>query len=251
MTLLIANWKLAPDNYLKAEALAKATAKSAKAYKKSIETIVCAPAIYLMALTKALKTSLVLGGQTVSSFTDGGHTGDTAASMLRAAGAQYCIVGHSEVRASGVTNADTNTQIQHLHSAKITPILCVGEAERDTQGFYLSTIKDQLEVAFDGVPVAQIKKLVIAYEPVWAIGKNAVREATPEECREMIIYIRKIIATLYDTKLATQVTIIYGGSVSETNADLFIEQGDAQGLLVGRVSTDAKRFAKLIDVIAK
>ena len=250
MTLLIANWKLAPENYAKAESLAKATAKSAKTYKKSIETIVCAPSIYLMALSKALKTSLVLGGQTVSSFTDGGHTGDTAASMLRAAGATYCIVGHSEVRAAGVTNTDTNTQIHHLHSAKITPILCVGETERDAQGFYLSSIKDQIEMALAGVSAAQLKKLVIAYEPVWAIGKSAVREATPEECREMIIYIRKIIATLYDIKLATQITVIYGGSVNEQNADIFLSQGDAQGLLVGRVSTDPKRFAQLMKTIA-
>ncbi len=249
MKLLIGNWKMAPDTAVQAASLAKATATIARTYKKSLSVIVAVPSIHLAAVTKAAK-NLPLAGQTIAPTMAVASTGLVSASMLKGAKAGYCIVGHSESRARGETNEIVREQIDCLFEKKIIPILCVGEKERDAQGWYLSVIKDQLESAFADVPKATLKRVVVAYEPVWAIGAQATREATPAECQEMIIFIRKIIADLYDEKVAASIKVLYGGSVSETNAYSFVTDGGADGLLVGRVSLEPKRFAKLAQSIS-
>ncbi|MBP6904567.1 MAG: triose-phosphate isomerase [Candidatus Pacebacteria bacterium] len=250
MKLLIANWKMAPDTPVQAVALAKATAGIARTYKKGVTIVVCVPYVHIGHLAKATKT-LLIGGQTVAATTTIASTGLISASMLRAVGCSYCIVGHSESRAQGETNETVQQQLHALLDKKIIPILCVGEKTRDTQGWYLSIIKDQIESALENVPKSTLKRLVIAYEPIWAIGEAADREATPGESLEMIIFIRKIIADLYDEKIAASITILYGGSVNETNGHTFIREGGADGLLVGRVSLEPKRFAKIADSLSK
>lgn len=250
MKILIANWKMAPDTGVQAVALAKATAGVARTYKKTVTVVACVPFIHVMSVTKSAK-SLAVGAQTVAPTTTVAATGMVSAGMLKGAGCTYCIVGHSESRARGETNELIKQQLDTLLDKKIIPILCVGEKTRDAQGWYLSVMKDQLESALLDVPKATLKRIVIAYEPVWAIGADAVREATPAESLEMIIFIRKIIADLYDEKIAAQVTILYGGSVSETNGHTFVREGGADGLLVGRVSLEPKRFAKIADSLAK
>ncbi len=248
MNILVANWKMAPDTSLQALSLAKATAKIAKTYKKNLHMVACVPSVYLGTLQKSVK-SLALGAQTVAHTLGGAETGLVSAAMLKSLGATYSIVGHSESRARGDTDALVAQQLARLVEKKITPILCVGEKARDAQGWYLSAIKEQLETALAAVPQAALKRMIIAYEPVWAIGKDAVRGATPEECRTMVIFIRKIVADLSNEKTAAQIPVLYGGSVDETNAHSFITEGEANGLLVGRVSLEPKRFVKLAQSI--
>ena len=249
MKLLVANWKMAPDIPTQAQQLAKATASVLRAHKKHLEIITCVPFPYLMTVGAAAR-ALPIGAQDVATGVSIASTGQVSAMMLKGSGAEYCIVGHSECRAHGDTNESVKAKIDRLLEKKLIPILCVGEKERDMHGWYLSVIKDQIESALDGVPKATLKRVIIAYEPVWAIGVDATREATPSECREMIMFIRKLIADLYDEKVARSVAIVYGGSVNEDNAVSFLTEGEAQGLLVGRVSLDAKRFAKLASRIA-
>jgi triosephosphate isomerase len=244
MKFLIANWKMAPETLVGAMRLAQTTTMLAKKYKKSLSVIVCVPALYIPSIAAKART-LALGAQDVSPTSINASTGQIGAAMLKGNKVAYCIVGHSECRATGDTNEDVKMKIDRLLEKKIQPILCVGEKARDAQGWYLSTIKDQIESALAGIARPDLKRVLIAYEPVWAIGAHAEREATPDECREMIMFIRKLITDLYDAKTAKQMQIVYGGSVSEHNARAFVTDGEANGLLVGRVSLDAKRFSKL------
>lgn len=250
MILLVGNWKMAPEKSTDALVLAKKTLEIAKIYKKSIQTVVCVPSIHLPLLTKNIKKNLFIGGQGVASNTEIAQTGLLSAGMLKSYNANYCIVGHSESRSRGETDADVLGSTTLVLQKGITPIVCVGEKERDNHGWYLSTVKSQVESIILGTPKAQLKKIVFAYEPIWAIGSNAAREATVSECREMVIFIRKVISDATDTKTANSIKILYGGSVNEQNASTFILEGGAEGLLVGRTSLDAKRFGILAKTLS-
>ena len=212
--------------------------------------VVCAPFVFLPILKKiGLSARLSLGVQDVSAFFGGAHTGDVSGEMAKDAGARYAIVGHSERRAMGESNALINQKIICALSAPLTPILCVGERDRDHGVWYLHEIKKQLEECLAGIPRAKISSVVIAYEPVWAIGKDAVRETTPEECREMMIYIRKVLADSHGAKIAHAVRILYGGSVDEKNGASYLSAGSADGLLPGRLSLEPKKMEKLLTTL--
>lgn len=242
--ILIGNWKMAPEKQTDAITLFKKTLALARTYK-SITFVSCVPSFHLPFLAKQSQKTLSLGGQDISGSTEIAHTGLVNAGMLKSYGGSYCIVGHSEQRALGKTDEQVSTEIQTLLQKKIIPIICVGERERDAHGWYLSAVKEQVEKALSGLTPSQVKSLIIAYEPVWAIGKHAVREATPLECREMVIFIRRIIADSFGEKESQKVTIVYGGSVNETNATSFVTEGGVQGFLVGRISIEPTRFGKL------
>ena len=240
---------MAPEKSIQAVDLAKKINAIAKTYKKQLSVIVCPPYLHIPMLTKQVKT-IVLGAQGVAPDSEIAQTGLVSTGMLKNYGVTYCIVGHSEARNRGEDNESVGNQVARLLEKKIKPILCVGEKERDTHGWYLSVVKEQIESAIADIGKSALKNIIIAYEPVWAIGTSALRVATPDECHEMIIYIRKVIADLYGDKSAGLVSVIYGGSVNETNAKNFITEGHAQGFLVGRVSLDSKRFSKLAENIA-
>jgi triosephosphate isomerase len=246
--ILIGNWKMSPDSLLNATSLAKKTNNIAKSYKKILTLVICPPFIHIPQISKQVKINI--GGQTTSSETSIAQTGLISATMLKSYGAKYCIVGHSESRARGESNESTKKQIANLLEKNIKPILCVGEKDRDSHGWYLSSVKEQIEVALSGVVKNSLKNIIIAYEPVWAIGSNAIREATPTECEEMIIFIRKILSDMYGEKISNSVSVLYGGSVDEKNAINFVTSGKADGLLVGRVSLDPKRFGDIAKSIA-
>lgn len=250
MLYLIGNWKMAPEKVTQAADLVKKSGDIAKAYKKNLTMIVCPPAVFLSTVAKVAKVPLLIGAQGAAASVAPAQTGLVSAAMLKDAGAQYVIVGHSEMRARGDSNADVKEQITRLFEKKLVPILCIGEKSRDAQGWYLSEVKEQLETAFADLLPLQAKKIIIAYEPVWAIGAKAERAATPLECREMTIFIRKLLTDKYDQKVAQAIPTLYGGSADEYNAKSFIEEGGAQGFLVGRVSLDAKRFASLAKTIS-
>lgn len=236
---------MAPSKSTEALSLAKKTLATARLYKKVLKIGICVPSIHIPLLTKAIKTTLAIGGQSIASTEEVAQTGLQSASMLKSYNASYCLVGHSESRARGETDEQALSSTILLLQKNIVPIVCVGEKERDAHGWYLSAVKSQVEMIILGVPKAQLKKITFAYEPIWAIGSGAAREATVVECREMIIFIRKVIADATDEKTAKAINILYGGSVNEQNAATFILEGGAQGLLVGRVSLDAKRFGAL------
>ncbi|MDB5188606.1 MAG: triosephosphate isomerase, triosephosphate isomerase [Candidatus Nomurabacteria bacterium] len=241
---------MAPEKGTQAADLVKKTNDMAKLYKKNITTIICPPSIFLASVVKTAKAPLLVGAQGVAGSVEVAQTGKISAGMLKDSGAQYVIVGHSEMRARGDSNTDVQEQITRLFEKKLIPIVCVGEKAHDAQGWYLSEVKEQLETAFGNLTPLQAKKMLIAYEPVWAIGAKAQRAATPLECREMTIFICKFLTDKYGEKVAKAIPVLYGGSADEFNAKSFVTEGGAQGFLVGRVSLDAKRFNSLAKSIS-
>lgn len=244
--ILVGNWKMAPEKKEQALSLAKDTLAFARKYKNNIQTIICPSFVHLGTIQKYVKEPLYLGAQNVSEAEVVSNTGLVSAGQLSSMEVSYVIVGHSEVRLRGDTNENIILKTQKVLEKKMIPIVCIGEKQRDAQGWYLSEIKDQIDILLSNLTKNSFKKVILAYEPVWAIGESAEREATPLECREMVIYIRKMINDIYGAKFAQGVKILYGGSVNENNARRFVDEGDVDGLLVGRVSLDAKRFGGLM-----
>jgi triosephosphate isomerase len=168
--------------------------------------------------------------------------------MLKKAGIDYVICGHSEARALGDTNETVNKKIREAFLWRLIPILCVGERNRDEDGRYLEFIEEEIKTALFKVPKKLFTNLIVAYEPVWAIGENAQQASTPEDFLEKSIFIRKIITSLSDKETAMRVPILYGGSVDEHNAFGFLSEGKGDGLLVGRASLDAESFGEILSI---
>lgn len=245
--LIIANWKMNPQKKTDAEIIFNNVSKLAKGVKK-VEIIICPPFPFLHIKEKSKIKNVKLGSQDVFYENEGSYTGEISAGMLKNIGVEYIIVGHSERRLLGDTDQDINKKIQKSLKSKLIPIFCIGEKDRDTNGFYLSFIKQQIIEGLVGVTKSQVKNIVIAYEPIWAIGNGSKRVATPAEFIEIRIFIKKIISDLYDIKTANLIKIVYGGSVNPLNAESFIKDGGADGLLVGRDSLTPKKFIQIINL---
>jgi triosephosphate isomerase (TIM) len=223
-------------------ALAKGVVEGAAAIKNA-DLLVCPPTVYLSAVADAVKgTSVALGAQNMYFEGNGAFTGETSAAMLTDAGATFVILGHSERRnIMGETDSDVNKKTHAALAAGLTPIVCVGEllAEREA-GQTQAVVKKQFEGSLAGVSAEQVTKLVIAYEPVWAIGTGKV--ATPEQAEEVHADLRNLLASRYNAGVAGQVRILYGGSVKPSNAAELLGQPNVNGALVGGASLKASDF---------
>ena len=165
--------------------------------------------------------------------------------MISSLGATLTLVGHSEKRNEGDTNEVVARKIENALKAGLLIVLCVGEKSRDSSADYHIAVKRDLEESLALFPKSKLTSLTIAYEPVWAIGKNAVRQATPEESREMSVFIKKVLTDMYGSK-GSDVPVLYGGSVTVENCEAFLREGGVQGLLVGRDSLNPIRFSKIV-----
>jgi triosephosphate isomerase len=248
--LVIGNWKMNPQKKIDAEKIFKDISSSIKNIK-NVDIVICPPFPFLFVKEKIKNIKIKLGSQDVYFEKEGSFTGEVSSLMLKNLGVTYIIIGHSERRLIGDTNSIINKKIITTLQSKMTPIFCVGENKRDINGFYLSYIKQQLEEGLKGVIKSQMKNIVFAYEPVWAIGSGSIRVAIPSEFIEIRIYIKKIIADMFDIKTANSVKIVYGGSVNPLNAESFIKEGGADGLLVGRDSLNPKKFCSIINLAFK
>ncbi|MCX6712254.1 MAG: triose-phosphate isomerase, partial [Candidatus Vogelbacteria bacterium] len=189
-----------------------------------------------------------LGAQDVHFIDQGAQTGGISAYMVRDLGIKTTIIGHSERRAGGDNDEIINQKIKTALSAGLRIILCIGETVRDTHGAYLNILQEQLEKDLAGFPARQADKLIIAYEPVWAIGKNATGVETPEGFLHNKIFIRKVASHIFGKKKALALPVLYGGSANAQNAGDFLNAGQADGLLVGRDSLNPKNFAEIIKI---
>lgn len=246
--LIIANWKMNPESLKESESIFNSISILSKNIKNT-EIVVCPPFPFLNLARKTKNKNVVLGAQNLFYEISGSYTGQVSPKMLSSLGVKYVILGHSESRLMGDTNEVINKKILISLKSKILPILCVGENTRDTHGEYLSFVKNQIEECLLSISKLQIKNITIAYEPVWAIGKNAIREATSDEFIEMRIFIKRIIADTYGINIANAVKIIYGGSVNQNNARSFAIDGEADGLLIGRDSLIPKNFGAILNAI--
>ncbi len=239
--IVVANWKMHPETAAAAKRLLEVT-KRAAASCKGLTIIVAPPSIYLREIAKA-RGKLACAVQSARAEKEGAFTGAISLVQAKDARCAYALVGHAERRAAGETNEETSAQLQEALALGISPILCVGERERSADGRHFATVKEQLRAAFAGVKSASIKKIIIAYEPVWAIGAST--PMTPRDMHEMSIFIRKSTVELLGPA-AMDVRILYGGAIDATNARAMLADGDVHGLLVGRASADATALKALL-----
>ena len=222
--------------------------KTAGKYTR-VQTVVCPPAVFLSEMNRLVSGHrCVLGAQNAFTEEVGAYTGEVSAVQCKNAGAQYIILGHSERRAQGETDAFVAEKVRAALRAGVFVILCVGEIARDDSGKYLSFVEQELQGSLARVEKGMKGKLVIAYEPIWAIGENAKRSAEPADVLEMNIFIRKVLADLYGKTTAFETPVLYGGSVDEKNSEAFLVEGEADGLLVGRASLDPHRFGEIVRI---
>jgi triosephosphate isomerase len=246
--LIVGNWKAYVDSPQEAKQLAAATKRAAT--KTRAKVVIVPSFAHLGFLAKAGRSSVSLGAQDVSLATLGAHTGEVTASMLRRLPVSYVIVGHSERRAAGETDALIAEKTKRALEQGLTPILCVGETARDGDARYLQTLRMQLEAVYSTVLPKDRAKIIVAYEPVWAIGKTARDAISANDLIEMILYIRKVLTPYLPQKGAGKVTILYGGSVEPGNVRDLAGGSRVDGFLVGHASADAKTFSALIQALS-
>ncbi len=212
-----------------------------------VETVVCAPSLWLRCLIKRQGENLRFGAQNFYPVDEGAYTGEVSAYMLNSIGASYSLVGHSERRKYfAETDELVNQKVLAALKYNIKPIVCVGESKDEfEQGKRSEVLERQISVAFTGVELNEVANIIVAYEPVWAIG--ASKAATPEIAEESCALIRQIIAKLYNEEEAQKVRILYGGSANKTNFKDFIAQEDVDGVLLGRASLDPKEYVDLVN----
>ncbi len=216
--------------------------------KNDVMVGICAPFTQLSTLVKAFEgTSVKIGAQNMHFAENGAFTGEISGDMLNEIGVDCCVIGHSERRQ--YFNETDETVNKKLHTAfqhNIMPILCVGEVleERDA-GKELDVVKTQMVGALQGLSAEQVKGLVVAYEPVWAIGTG--RTATPEQANEMCGFIRKVIEDLYGDEVSEDVIIQYGGSVKPDNATELMNMEEIDGALVGGASLKPGDFIQIVN----
>ncbi len=245
--LVIANWKMNPVLEKDAEKLFKSVVKGVHALKNT-EVVVCPPFIYFDKLKKVSK-KINLGAQDAFFGDRGPFTGEVSGEMLENIGIKYVILGHSERRALGEENILINKKLKGVLSSGLIPILCVGDEERDVNHEYFNFIKTQIEEGLNGINKDLLSKVVIAYEPIWALSTTLGRkDATPADSYEMNIFIKKIISDKFGVKTEMP-RILYGGSVNEKNILDFIINGGIDGVLVGGASLDSKKFLEIIKIV--
>ncbi len=243
--LIAGNWKM---NLNKADAVALATGLASANLESDAEVLVCPTPVYVDAVAAAASGSKVaVGGQDVYFEGNGAFTGETSTAMLCDLGCTFVILGHSERRnVMGESDALINKKIHAALAAGLTPILCVGELLEDREaGKTQDVVKSQFEGSLEGVTEEQAQKIVIAYEPVWAIGTG--KTASPEQAQEVHADLRKMLSDRYNSATADTVRILYGGSVKPNNAAELLSQTDIDGALVGGASLKVDSFVAIIN----
>ncbi len=244
-TIIAGNWKM---NKLPSEARPFVDELRPQLPKtKTCDTVLCVPYVIVPAVARAIKDSrIVFGAQDVSTHESGAYTGEVNAAMLADLGCRYCIVGHSERRAyHGETDSDVNTKVKNLLAAGIVPIICVGESlEQREKELTIEYIDYQVKAALAGLEPKEVKRCVIAYEPIWAIGTG--KTATAEQAEEVCAAIRAVIRGMFDARVARAVSILYGGSMNAKNCDELLAQPDIDGGLIGGASLKAADFARIV-----
>lgn len=211
------------------------------------EIVVCPPFTSLSDVNEiTMETNIKLGAQDCFWQTEGAFTGEVSAAMLKSAGCEYCIIGHSERRQLfGETNETVNKKLKSLLKENIKPIVCVGEKlEERKRGKTFDVIKDHVINSLAGISKEEMSRTVIAYEPVWAIGTGV--NATKEQAEEAHKYIRTLLVQMHGDEVAQSVRIQYGGSVKPENIKELILQEDVDGALVGGASLKADSFVQLV-----
>ncbi|GGA44808.1 triosephosphate isomerase [Kroppenstedtia guangzhouensis] len=248
-SVIAGNWKMYKTV---AEALEFFSRVKLADNRDRVETVVCAPFVTLPALVKEAKESGIrIGAQNMHWEEEGAYTGEISPSMLTALAVTHVIIGHSERRAYfAETDETVRLKTRSALDHQLTPIVCVGETlEEREAGRTRELVREQVVAAIQGLSSREVCHLILAYEPVWAIGTG--RSATAEDATDVIRFIRKSVADQFDQQVANQVRILYGGSVKPDNIETFLQSGEIDGALVGGASLDSDSFARLVEAAAR
>lgn len=230
------------------EAVSFAAAVQGKAEVEGVDSVICAPFTALPALTEALKGSTIkVGAQNLHFEDSGAFTGEISGVMLKDLGVEYVIIGHSERRAYfAETDETVNKKVHAAFKHGLTPIVCVGEKlEEREAGQTKEVCKEQTVAALQGLSSEQAAQVVIAYEPIWAIGTG--KSSTANDANEVISFIREQVAVSFDADTAAKVRIQYGGSVKPNNIAEYMGQSDIDGALVGGASLEPDSYIQLVE----
>ncbi|HHW94703.1 MAG TPA: triose-phosphate isomerase [Mogibacterium sp.] len=248
--LIAGNWKM---NKTAKEAVEFAKALKAMKLENEKDVAILVPFTHLFSIADALDgSSIRFGAQNVHYEDSGAYTGEISVKMLKETGVDYCIVGHSERREYfNETDETVNLKLKKLISSGITPILCVGESlETREENLQTEFVESQIIKAFDGIDRVDVNKIVIAYEPIWAIGTG--KTATPEEAEEMCRFIREIIQEIYnDSVISEQIMVLYGGSMKPDNAEDLLNKPNINGGLIGGASLKLEDLATIAEIASK
>ena len=242
--IIAGNWKM---NKTPAEAAALVNDLKPLVKDASCDVVVCVPAVDIAAVKAAAEGSNIhVGAENVHWAASGAYTGELSAEMLVAAGVEYVIIGHSERRQYfGETDTAVNRKVHAALDAGLSPIICVGESESQREmGVTQDWIALQVKTALYCVPAERLRRCVIAYEPIWAIGTG--KTATAQQAGEVCTHIRATIRGLYGARVARSVTIQYGGSMNPKNAQELLAQPDVDGGLIGGAALKPEQFVEII-----
>jgi len=247
-TIIAGNWKM---NMLSSgiKTYADELMPLIPGFKKWCDAVVCTPFVLIPSAISALKdTDIGVGAQNMSQYESGAYTGEVSAAQLTDIGTEYVIIGHSERRQFyGETDETVNEKVLAALKTPMTSIVCVGETlEQREEGITNTLVTKQVKIALSNVPGGmELGKIVIAYEPVWAIGTG--KTATPEDAQEVCKVIRDVLSELYCSKAADEISILYGGSMNDKNAFELLAQPDIDGGLIGGASLKPEAFAAIIN----
>ena len=251
-TLLIAgNWKMNNDVHA-AATLADELAEALPVVPEGVEVLVCPPTIDITTVAQRITAApIAVGAQNVYWEPKGAYTGESSTDMLKSAGCTYCIIGHSERRDYfHETDEDENKKAKALVSAGLVPVFCCGEPEEVREaGTYVKHVTDQVKAGLAGLEITDPKQLVVAYEPIWAIGTG--KTATADDAQEVCGAIRETLAELFGTELADGIRVLYGGSAKPGNIAELVAKPDVDGALVGGASLKAADFAEMVKLSAE
>jgi triosephosphate isomerase len=242
--IIAGNWKM---HKTVTEAVAFVNAVKGQVSSSGVDAVVCAPFLHLPALVEAVKgTPVKVGAQNLHWEEQGAFTGEVSGPMLADMGVSYVIIGHSERRAYfAETDETVNKKVVAAFKHGLSPIVCVGETLEERESGSTSTVvSSQTEKALRSLTPEQVASVVIAYEPIWAIGTG--KSSTAEDANEVISEIRHVVGGLYGDKVAEQVRIQYGGSVKPGNIAEYMQQSDIDGALVGGASLEPESYLGLI-----
>ncbi len=249
--IIVANWKAYVEQPAKAKALVTAAKKAAVKYSVQIVLAPPAPLLGLFALDKRGKKETVsFAAQDISDSTGGAATGEVTAALLEGMNVSHVILGHSERRAKGETNEIVFSKIQHALAHNLIPIVCIGEKERDSEASYLQFIRIQIDSIFKPLTPKERMRIVLAYEPIWAIGKSAAESISAHDLTEMALYLRKVLAEYFPGRAAANVPILYGGSVEPGNIRSLAGGGQVSGFLIGHATVEPQTFTALIKAVS-
>ncbi|MFC1555749.1 triose-phosphate isomerase [candidate division KSB1 bacterium] len=247
-TIIAGNWKMNTEA-AEAKTLAKSVVKLV-GDKTDPVALLCPPFPLLSVVYEVVRnTPVKLGAQNVHPEPNGAFTGEVTDTMLASVGCEYVIIGHSERRTLfGEKDAFLNDKVKRVMTGPLTPILCIGETFKEREAVQtLARIEQQVHDGLKDVKLANGHDLVIAYEPVWAIGTGLT--ATPEQAEEVHEYIRNLLRNMYSTEIANDITIQYGGSMKPGNAKELLSKPNIDGGLIGGASLIADSFFGIIDAI--